>query len=553
METKNSYTNIFSEISGKLNAYTGTLSANAILEALQRTGLGMANMPQLQNARVKAISSLPADYTKDEIAEFLKNPYASEKALRETSIGLKWTTYTYYKMIKTYQDIPTDRYFAYPAYLDGENASVLREFRLVDKLNKALNIKSAMHRIRGEALTEGKVFYTVRYSADKRNNKINYAFMQKLPSDWCKIIGFNNVSGYTVSFNLFYFLQPGTDVTQFGDLFTPYMQDFYTFVSKRGQERAEISGKAVFAERKAGNPKAFMQNGRWFYYVSLPVDRVWTFEIDDTTAAAASPFSGLMLTLSQQADFEAAQLSLVLNPLLKIFTGELPYYDTEGASKEDTIRLSNAGMLYYLALFNNLMRETNTGGTAMYFAPAQNIKSHDFPESANANQVSESFLQYGMEKAGLAGLIPVSEDVNGGQVGASRLLEGRFSDCIYRQFESMMNAVYRSLGLKNEFLFQAFGTIYNEKDQKADLEKAVSRGDLSAYFYLCALEGVSVLDKLSMIKAADSLKINESLKAPPNAYTQGEGDLSGRPETDGITSEGKEKYTDAFGEGGMDT
>ena len=49
---------------------------------------------------------------------------------------------------------------------------------------------------------------------DKSHNEVCHAFMQQLPSDWVKIVGFNNKSKYTVAFNLFYFLQPGTNPLQ---------------------------------------------------------------------------------------------------------------------------------------------------------------------------------------------------------------------------------------------------------------------------------------------------------------------------------------------------
>lgn len=72
----------------------------------------------------------------------------------------------------------------------------------------------------GQALQEGKVFYHPRVKVDKSHNQVDYAFMQQMPSDWVKIVGFNNVSKYTVSFNLFYFLQPGTAQSSSGNLLT---------------------------------------------------------------------------------------------------------------------------------------------------------------------------------------------------------------------------------------------------------------------------------------------------------------------------------------------
>ena len=85
----NSYGSLLARMNNIIEAYGGNLSADSMASAFARAGLGLANMPQLQNRRVKAISSLPADFTKEEIGSFLRAPYGNERALRQTSEILK--------------------------------------------------------------------------------------------------------------------------------------------------------------------------------------------------------------------------------------------------------------------------------------------------------------------------------------------------------------------------------------------------------------------------------------------------------------------------------
>ena len=566
----NSYGSLLARMNNIIVAYGGNLSADSMASAFARAGLGLANMPQLQNRRVKAISSLPADFTKEEIGAFLRAPYGNERALRQTSEILKWTAYPYYKITKAYQDIPTYRYYAKPLYIDAEKAKsegFIREARLIDKLNKALRPDVQAHRIAGQAITEGKVFYILRTSTDKIHNKVNYAFMQQLPQDWCTIIGFNNISGYTISFNMMYFMQIGTDVTQFGDLFEPYLDDFGRMFTE--PENAGRRGKFVYASvpckngkipfyphnvnrNAAGNPKVFMQNGTWAYYVSLPIDRVWTFEIDDTTSAVIPPLAGLMLTYAQQSDYEAAQLSLLLNPLIKIFTGEMPYYSDDGSKTDDAYRLSLGGRAMFEQFFNTLMLMNNTGGSAFYMAPVENIKSHDFAESANANNISSSFNKYGMAKAGLSGVIPVDDDVKAGQAELSAKLESRYSEQIYRGFERMMNYLYSSLNLTCEWDFHMFGSIYTDDETRKNAQAAIANGDISAHYILAALDGQSITDKISMMNVVKESGILDMLIPPVTSYTMKQeqnGGLppqAGRPQNEKVT-EGNEKSIDAAG------
>lgn len=555
------------------DSYAGVLSAQSIFNAFSRAGANLANQPQIQNQRVKSISSLPNDYTKEAIGGFLREPYFNEIPLRQTSQILKWTAYPYFKVAKTYQDIPTYHHYTKPLYMDAQrakNSAFLREATLLDKLSKTLDPAAVAHKITGLATTLGKVVYIPRYSVDKVHNTVNYAFMQQLPSDWTYIIGFNNVSGYTVSFDMMYFLQPGTDWRQFGDLFLPFVEDFNKVFQPTKERKTD---KVVYAStptvknrngkmieyypqnvdgRGVGNPRTWMQDGRWMYFVTLPIDKAWVFEIDDTTAAVASPLSGLMLTYSQQADYEAAQLSLLLNPLIKIFTGEIPYVKEQYGNSPNQFRMSDGARIMFETLFDMMMARNNTGGTALYSAPLENIKSHDFSESANANEISESFNRYGMEKAGLSGLIPVAEDVKAGQVEKSALLESRFSTAtIYAQFSRMMNYIYKSLNLNYEWEFVMFGTIYTDDKIRDNAQSALSNGDTSAHFILSALDGSSWIDKMSMMHVINESGILDMLIPPITSYTMKQDTNGGLPPQNGRP---KKTIDDvASGDGGEST
>lgn len=561
----------------------GNLPSDSFLNAFARAGMGLENQPQIQNQRLKSISPLPLDISKEDIGEALRNPYQSEGVLAQTSQVLKFTAYPYFKITKTYADIGTYRYYASPKYLDKESArskEFAKEAVLVDKLCKMFSPEITAHKIAGQAVTFGKVFYYPRYEVDKVHNKVHVAFLQQLPQNWCTIIGYNNISGYTVSFNMMYFLEPGTDFRQFGDLFEPYVSDFnrifvdpktktpkiktiYASKSSRadGYAKTAKGNMKIFPENVnpngIGNPKLFLQNGTWMYWVSLPADKIWTFEIDDTTPAVVSPLSGLMLTYAQQSDFENAQLALLLSPLIKIFTGEIPYFAESTSRTEDGWRLGSGGRLLFQTLFQNLMAANNTGGTALFMAPLENIKSHDFPESSNANEISTSFNRYGLEKAGLSGILPTTNDPKAGLAEMSAKLESRFTNPVYRQYERMMECIFEELNLKFSWKFQMFGSIYTEESIKNKAEKALQTGDTSAYFILAALDGESYLDKISMARTINESGLLDLLKPPETSYTMSKSTQppkeAGRPSktvqdvAEGKATEATEKTIDARG------
>lgn len=546
--TAKSYQDAFPSIFERLNNIASNYASGDIIQAFAMAGMGMANLATIQNQRVKAINPLPADYTKDDLGEFLRKPELNEMPLRQVTEGLRWTAYPVEKLIKSYADMLTYRHYVIPQYIaDSEqDDTFLREWRLVDQIEKKFKVKENGQPATQQALAQGKVFYILRYDIDKVHNRVNTVFFQQLPTQWSRIIGFNNISRYTISFDMTYFLQPGTDYTQYGDLFEPYLRDFdavfgdtvkgnkpskgtYYYASEPETERVipiKI-GKRTFNAHidrlnanGVGSPKMFQQNGRWCYYVSLPIDRVWTFEIDSSTAIAVTPFAGLLQTFARQANFEEAQLSLVINPLLKLFTGEVPYDKDEGATARDKFMLTHGAIEYFKDDFMQLMQATQTAGAALYIAPLQNIKSHDFAESSIANGVSSSFLQYGFEKAGLTALIPVTDKPSQGTAEVSAKLEAQFAKAVYSTLTDMFNYLLYTLNLKYSWQIHIFGDVYSEAQMRADALKQLDKGDLSQHFVLAALDGITILDRLSMCRVIKGSKLIDLLTPPATSYTQ---------------------------------
>ncbi len=505
------------------NSLTGQLAGMPFDTAYGIFSRAWANMAPIQNSRVKAISPLPCDYTKYDLGEFLRHPQDSEYPLQQVAEGLRWSTYSFQKLVKSYADMLEFHSIALPHATaeEIESDAFVRESRLVDKLIKRASLKDEGRKIAMQAGTQGKVFYVPRYSVDKSHNAVNYFFMQELPKQWCMIIGKNNVSGWTVSFNLMYFMQIGTDFRQFGDLFEPYMTDFATWQ----KDKKAFRGKFVYMSRnnarEESEVKAWMQDGRWFYYVSLPIERVWTFEIDPSTAIVASPFSGLMQTFAQQADYEAAQLPIILNSLIKVFTGEMPYYEANSAKDDDGYRLSLGGRALFEAYWNQMMAQNNTAGTAFYMAPVKNIHAWDYPESANANGISQSFLTYGMAKSGLQSLVPVTDRPTQGMAEISAHLESQYDQEIYRTFERMLSFILNEeLSLRWEWQVTLWGDVYSNDAARAHALKLIDKGDLFGWMILASIDGISIFDRVCANRIVKSSGFMKTLEAPPSAYTK---------------------------------
>ena len=555
-----SFPEIFAKMR-ELSAQYGNMPMDTLIDAFS-SALGYnfypyaGGDPYTQNRRVKSISTRPANYTKNQIAEMIQAPESSEQPLRAVHAALEYSAYPLFHTRVVYQNLLTYHSYVAPHLTDKEDAKrddYWREWKLLEKLRKKLNPKDTCHMIAGQALEEGKVFYHPRIRVDKAHNKIDHAFLQQMPSDFVKIVGFNNISKYTVAFNLMYFMMPGTDVRQFGNLFLPYMDAFYDAVIVPDGVGKSVVYAAIDLEkvRKSADPRveAYYQSGRWCYWVTLPVDEVFPFEIDDTDRNVIPPFTGLFIEFIQLSQMEQIALELLQNPLIQILTGEIPYWDDRNSQNDDQYKLSNAGMMLFEALWYQMLQRNNTTGIGLYMAPLQNMRLESVAEAPGAtNIVSQGYTDL-MAQAGLTAIIPTTDEARAGAVQVSLLIESQFAKPVYRCYERMVNRIIELLNLNYEWRFEMFGSLAEDEKIEESLRNDMTLGILPAVIQYNALHDRSILDDIAIsdaVIASDLMNRRLPLVTSYNAK-QSESGLppqGGRPKSKGVTSDGQEQDAD---------
>lgn len=560
------YAQFFQNMSTKYGNVSAEGVQSAMMRALPFQSVYTAN-PLIQNQRVKQISSLPSDKSKTDIADMIRNPDSNEQGIRQVSNILEYTAYPMLKLRTTYQDLLTYKHYIYPEYVSAEDAQseqFKHEWQTVCRFEKSFECERNARKIVGQCVRDGKVFYVPRVDVDKSHANVRYSFLQQLPQDWVKITGFNNISKYTVAFNMFYFMQPGTTYKQFGDLFEPYMQDFESVIGggvKKGpkgvifasKNNVDIQKAKALMEREGDqNLEIYQQNGTWFYWVYLPPEKVWTFEIDDVKTNVVPNTTGLFLSMAQIAQYEQVQLEIVQNPLVSMVLGTIETYDSTNTREADPIKISPAGRELFQSLFYQMLAQTNTGGVGIYSAPFRDMKLVQLAEAPNATNISSSGYEYAMEKSGLSALIPTTSDARAGVAQISLKIESRYASHIYWQFEKMMNYLLDSQNFKFNWRFKMFGDLATDDMMIKQMEKSMTLGILPDVFLYNALMDRTVLDDLSMSHAIDKSKLLD-MRIPlissysgkntnPNLPPVDNG--AGRPKSDTITSEGMEQDAD---------
>lgn len=497
----------------RLNGQYGSLGMGSIFSAW--TAAGGINLltqwPQIQNARIKGVNTKAADFGKDEIAAMVQEPGSHERELRAVSTSLDSSAMTYSIILDTYQNIPTYDWYVYPSedLKEVSYEQMRRDYILTQKLADKMNPSATARRINGQCAKYGKVFYTPRYDVDKSHNAVKYAFLQQLPTDWCMIVGHNNGPGkYTVAFDLMYFMQPGTDPRQFGDLFLPYMEAFsevvesrekYIYTSK--QERYGINAEKFRENETAktiGNPMWYQVGVTNYYWVNLPADKVIVFERNDRTVDVVPETSGMMVSMVQVPAYEAAQLEIILNPLTSIMTGELPTYDTTGVPGADPIAISPAQRELFETFWYQMLSANNTSGIGLYLAPAKNLKLQTITDTVSSTSIAEHAYSDQVQKAGLAAVIPTSDDPKVGVAELSAKVNAQAVLPIYWSFERMMNAIFEDLNLKTTMRFHMFGDVFSRDREMEQARKDMTLGLMEATLKYNAMMGHSILDDLAI-------------------------------------------------------
>ena len=488
------------------------MSMDSIFSAWTAAG-GLSYMlgwPHIQNNRVKSINTRVGEYTKDQIAEMVQNPADNERALRSVSAALDASAMTYNVILQTKQDIMTYDWYVYPTQdiNDVGYETMKREFILANKIANTMNLRAEGHKITGLCAEYGKVFFTPRVSVDKSHCKVNHAFLQQLPTDWCQIVGFNNGPGkYTVAFNMMYFCQPGTSPLQFGDLFLPYLPAFSDVIESKGKYvYASDNGYSINTSKfkrneigsTIGNPEWAQIGSTWYYWVTLPADKVIVFEDNDRNANVVPSTTGMMVSMVQVPAYESAQLEIILNPLTSVMTGEIDTYGTNNTPNADPIAVSPTLRQYFETLWYDMLNRNNTSGIGLYAAPFKNMKLQTITDTVSSTNIAEHAYSDQIQKAGMSALIPTSNDPKVGVAELSAKIHARHAMPIYWTFERLMNNIFDSLNFKSTMRFRMFGDIFSRQQEIEDARKGMTLGLMADTLRYDALMGHSLMDDLAI-------------------------------------------------------
>lgn len=480
--------------------------------------------PFLQNQRLKNIYTQAKTYNKTNISEFLNSPANHEVELRSLAWANSSSQQIYYNILRRSADIPVYNYFIIPELFDKDSDYNDNKFKaenkLVDDWLSLFNIPNTFKTIALEVKREGKSSYLLRNKimGEGKDKKPVFCTLQKMPTEWTKITGKSQL-GFTISFNMLYFLNIANNPSDFGDFM---VQAWEAMISKGVVTTDDIEKVRKFNPGAAQNFKFEYQGntysssiemikaGRgkeltYLFWLRIPFDICYTFGSDNSHPWVAPDTMGLMLKLQELTDYGQLAGLIASTPLTAVLTGEIETIPNPRAGKNESV-YSPEVLQGYMTQFN---QATSTNVEAWLW-PAKNVKLQQLSADVNSSDILSEATQNFIESAGEGGLTIVTDKPNVAQVNVAKQLAASQQRYVTLQFENVMNYILQhKLGFEYQWIIKIWGDIFNLENDKKYLKEVVANGNVALLPKLMSAEGMSMRDTkaiTSYIKTLDFYK-----------------------------------------------
>ncbi len=515
--------------------------------------------PFLQNQRLKNLYTQSKKYSKVDIGSFLENPANHESELR----GLGWANSAsqqiYYGILRRAADIPQYHYYVIPELLDSDGGYDKDDFKQEDKLVEnwleTFNIPNTFKTIGLEVKREGKASYLLRnkFVGSGKNKQTAFCTLQKMPTDWIKITGKGQL-GYTISFDMMYFLDIANSPSDFGDFMVAAWEnmietgvieiDDITKKYKLNLGNAAHYSFAYGGEVYKTSIEALKRGKQasYMFWLRLPYDMCFTFGSDNSHPWMAPDTMGLMLKLQELTDYGQLAGLIASTPLTAVLTGEMETIPTR-AGKNETVFMPET-LRGYMDTFND---RTSTNIEAWLW-PAKNMKLQQLSTDVNSSEIISSATNNFLESAGEGGLVITTDKPNVAQITVAKQLAASQQRYVTLQFEQVMNFILQhKLGFKYTWKIRIWGDVFNNDNDKKYLKEIVANGNVALLPKLMSAEGISMRDTKALTNYIKSLGFYEDFMT----YTQLKNAEIAQGQQD-ATAEGGEEESEGAGRPAMD-
>ena len=474
--------------------------------------------PFLQNERIKNLFTQSGTYSKTQLSEFLADPAHHERELRAAGWTNSASQPIYYTMLRRSCDIPKYKYYIIPPKLekksDYKDDAFLAEYSLVKEWLGLIDPRRNFKTMALQIKREGKQSYLLRNRIDGtgKNRKAIFAAFEKMPTDWIKITGIGQL-GFTISFDMMYFLNIANNPSDFGD----YIEKAWADMTNQGiiEKNAQTGLYELITEKANGYKFSYQgeeytsilesygprKKDHYMFWLRLPYDICFTFGSDNSHSWCAPDTMGALRSLQELTDYGKLAGLIASTPLTAILTGEAEFIDGARAGKNESVYAPEV-LEGYMTQFN---QATSTNVEAWLW-PAKNIKLQQLSADVNSSDILSEATQNFIETAGEGGLTIVTDKPNVAQVNVAKQLAASQQRYVTLQFENVMNFVIQhKIGMEYKWKLVIWGDIFNLENDKKFLKEVVANGNVALLPKLMSAEGMSMRDTKAVTAYIKSL------------------------------------------------
>lgn len=485
--------------------------------------------PFLQNQRIKELYTQAKEYNKYSVSRFLSSPGAFETELRGLSWAHSSSQQIYYNILRRSADIPVYHHYLIPEFFEDQEDYGSKQFkneeRLLNEWIDLFNIPNTFKTIALEVKREGKSSYLFRnkFIGEGKSTKPSFTTLQKLPTEWIKITGKGQL-GYTVSFDMMYFLNIANSPSDFGEFIIQAWEDLIEkgiVVDKGGQSGPNYifdknNDKILDYEFKYNGVsypgsleiKKIGRQQNYFFWLRMPYDICYTFGSDNSHPWVAPDTMGLMLKLQELTDYGQLAGLIASTPLSAVLTGEIETIDGARAGKNESV-FSPEVLQGYMQQFNSA---TSTNIEAWLW-PAKNIKLQQLSTDVNSSEIITTSTENLIVNGGESGMTITTDKPNVAQVTVAKLLAASQQNYVTLQFENVMNFIIQhKIGMKYRWKIKIWGNIFTDEADKKYLKEVVANGNIALFPKLMSAEGISMIDTQAIVKYIENADFYKSFK-----------------------------------------
>ena len=448
-------------------------------------------------------------YTKDQIAEYLKDPSRNEKSLRNAIVYIYGASSHFRRIIQYFTALSDYAYVVSPYKIDPSSAnprSINRNYRRVLNLMASMNAKTQLSKIVSVCLREDTFYGTLWITNDNIT-------IQRLPSDYCAISAIEgNVPN--VSFDFSYFTAK------------PQNLDFYPNEFKTKYELYKKNSKQRWQELDSPTSFAIKCNSDILEY-SLP------------------PFAGILREVYDLEDYRELKLTKTALENYAMLVMSLGI-DDDGEWQMDL----NQAKEFWQNLDAVLPEEV---GSVLSPMPITKI-DFDKSNTGDTNTIADA-EQNLFTAAGVSSLLFNNDKASANALMLSIKADQQLTYGIVKNIEDALNRYIQSLPYGKNFKVTFLDcSIFNRKELGDMYIKACQCG-MPMVSYYCASQGLSQseMDSMNFLEN-DVLKIKSNFIPLKNSSQMSSNDLDSKSSSEGgapakdpedITESGEQNQEDA--------